>query len=88
MTAAALSAFEWLMVEWSEAPAVAIIGMGLLLCGAYRLIYQTRIRIVQQQDRQQNAAIALDVAQGHPTAKTRKVQAIVEMSAWRERKGA
>lgn len=50
MTAAFLSAFESLLILWSENPGIAVAFCAVCLIVAWRFIFLSRVRIVQKLD--------------------------------------
>ena len=76
MSAVPLSAVESLLNLWADNPAVAGLFMAICIIVAWRWLFLSRIRIVQ--DRQQNAQIAADVARA-------RMQLVVRQSNYRDK---
>lgn len=70
------TALEFLLIEWTENPAVAVLFCAICLIAAWRLVFLSKVRIVQK-DRKQNAEIALDVA---------RMRTVVDLAERRNRK--
>lgn len=82
------SALESLLVLWSENPGIFLAFAVVLVIVAFRLAFLSGLKVTAKELRAVELERNKEHAARQATAKTRKVQAIVEMSAWRERKGA
>lgn len=76
MSAVPLSAVESLLNLWADNALIGFAVMALAVIVAWRLLFLSRIRIVQ--DRQQNAQIAADVARA-------RMQLVVRQSNYRDK---
>ena len=79
---------DYVLAQMNAHPIYAWLFCGTCIGLSVYMALRSDVKVTQKRDKQQNAEIALSVAQGQPTAKTRKVKAIVQMSDYRERKGA